>query len=91
MGANQVKALNLLHTLYQRNRANLEAANYDPATAKVTKADWYATLKETGFIKQRCHESKVDLIRRGLIREEGDFIFIVDKVTDLVTELVTEE
>lgn len=91
MGANQSKALETLRTLYQRNRENLEDAGLSPASTRVTRQDWYATLKDNGFLKQRCYESKVDLVKRGLVREEGDYVFLMDEVTDLVTDLVTEE
>lgn len=78
MGANQVKAIELLRQLYYQNQVRLEASGISPVHAKVSKTDWYAAMEQAGFPKNRRTDTKVDLVRRRLIQEEGDYVFLTE-------------
>ena len=90
MGANQAKALDALRTLYRNHQANLVHAGTDPGTAKVSKVDWYAAMKSAGLPRNRCTDAKAELVHRGLVRDEGEFVCPVDAVPDFVPDFVPD-
>ena len=90
MGANQAKALDALRTLYRNHQANLVRAGTDPGTARVSKVDWYAAMKAAGLPRNRCTDAKAELVRRGLVRDEGEFVCPTDDVPDFVPDFVPD-
>lgn len=90
MGGNQTKALEALRALYRTQQANLVQAGTNSGTARVTKADWYAAMKAAGLSRNRCTDSRAELVRRGLVRDEGEFVYLADVVPDFVPDFVPE-
>ena len=90
IGANQSKALDALRTLYRSHQANLVHAGTDPGTARVAKSDWYAAMKAAGLARNRCTDAKNELVRRGLVRDEGEFVYLTDPVPDFVPDFVPD-
>lgn len=90
MGANQTKALESLRALYRTQQANLVQAGTDPGTACVTKSDWYAKMKESGLSRNRCTDARAELVRRGLIRDAGEYVYLTEDVPDFVPDFVPD-
>lgn len=72
LGENQQAALDLLRSLMADHAKNLADAGIDPDQARVSFKDWYSAMKGAGFSRARCSDSKSSLLRRGLIKPEGD-------------------
>ena len=90
MGGNQTKALETLRALYRTQQATLVQAGTDPGTARVTKADWYAAMKAAGLSRNRCTDSRAELVRRGLVRDEDGFVYLADAVPDFAPDFVPD-
>lgn len=72
LGENQQVALDLLRSLMADHAKNLTDAGIDPDQAQVSFKDWYSAMKGAGFSRARCSDSKSSLLRRGLIKPEGE-------------------
>lgn len=78
LGSNQSKAIELLHRLYRTQQKNLIESGNQSNTARVTRSDWYAAMKESGFSSNRRTDVKRELIKRRLIREEDLFVYLIE-------------
>lgn len=86
-GKNQAQALDILRTLYDRQRANLAASGMDPIGARVKLSEWRHGLREAGIDRRRHSEVQGSLVDAGLIEIHEPYVQLVSAA---VSEAVSE-
>jgi hypothetical protein len=81
LGATQRQMLAVLEALYEEFRSRLKLSGNDPDSARVYMKEWKEKCSDVPGITDRMafFRRRKSLEERGLIRVEGDFVFLGSK------------
>ena len=74
VGDKQIAALDVLKSLYAKQRQNLIDAGYSPDGALVTVADWQEAMIDTDSDSGNRSRTRKSLVERKVVKVDGDYV-----------------